>query len=334
MKNLCIILLLIVFVSCGNEGASNKENSSSSIEVPIENDYNNLVGEEDVLEYKLILNKHFYNTDELSDINIQLENIGDIGIDLSNLNIQMRYGYLPLPVSFTRDCNSSYLDVGQTCSITLGTSIANDITSASISISTSITSGTSSFSAQVQIQYIAGTSGTPDPVVSSGSGNSNGGVTVTPVLPSISNTLRGGSHGYSDCTSATHRGGTGKVYVDDYGDALCQFRGANWDAPLRSEITEQAFPSFLNINMLFFGVVFASDDNQSDFAAYNWCPSGWQVAGMNILKAIVKEKRVIGEIDVEITDPQGQLVCKERGILGNCKQEVLFYPRLTTVYCI
>lgn len=63
MKNLCIILLLMVFVSCGKEGALNKENSSSPIEVPIENDYNNLVGEEDVLEYKLILNKHFYNTD-------------------------------------------------------------------------------------------------------------------------------------------------------------------------------------------------------------------------------------------------------------------------------
>lgn len=55
----------------------------------------------------------------------------------------MRYGNLPLPASFTRDCSSSYLDVGQACSITLETSLSNDITSVSISISTSIISGAS-----------------------------------------------------------------------------------------------------------------------------------------------------------------------------------------------
>ena len=329
MKILLIITLQIfVLVSCGQDQSAKKENSSQSFEMPIEDDYNGIVGSDEALQYKLILQKYIYNTDEISSINLQIENTGDFGFDLSALNLQMRLlgSSAILPLSFVRNCNNSYLGTGHSCDITLGTTLPNDITSINIAIQTSITSGESSFSAQVMIQYIAGSNITPPNINSGGSGGSGGTINPNPVT--ISNNLLGNKHSLDECTSTSHRDGNGKVFINDDGDAVCQFRGANWDATLRSEITEQSIPSEIQA---LYEVLTA---NQSWFSPYNWCPTGWEVQGAVILKAVVEEKTVFGYRDVEITDPQGQLVCKARNVFGSCTEHVRFYPRLTTVYCI
>jgi hypothetical protein len=126
------------------------------------------------------------------------------------------------------------------------------------------------------------------------------------------------THTFSDCSATKMKQKFGTIATKHYDD-FCAFRGENWNATEKTEITTDPISVF---------------NSHADDANEYYCPIGWSLQSFQFESTIVVEHASFfgGKKDVIIPAGESRELCTSRNIFG-CKEKKVFYSRLTKVYC-
>jgi hypothetical protein len=141
--------------------------------------------------------------------------------------------------------------------------------------------------------------------------------------------LDGGRYTVRDCITTEQFGSKGVVvYNENLMSYFCQFKSFDHNVGYTSNVETKLTVNHLE-NFYSQGVFYSTNGLDSYF-----CPGNWKLETLNYDKARVKKHTFWGITWIDVTDPEGEIVCTDYNQLRlKCVKEEVLFPRLMSVQC-